>query len=430
MKRKLTKADMLLVMLSAAMLIGYYTLENNKRNVPDEWYRDKLNASALMLQAMDGVGQGDRVAVNFSGSFPALNLAVMSAVQVLELEPVIIASAGASTWGANQPEFTYIDMEELLYRKGLFLWRSAAVSVGRSDDIGKDMDTDVVRAMVERFEKQGRKVLMDEDFERNIDTRTAIYLSGNKRIKCFVNVGGNLAATGGDEKKGLIGVFQEKNIPVINLINIKKLAADYGLPIDPYPIPEVGEGGVYYDETYPRGSVAVLLAAFKLVILNSIRALPHYLGAFIIAESITVSVGGKPFNWLRGLVAILIIPLVYKLIYFIYGFNYDFGMPAFIALLSIILIENLNYSNISIAKKSVIFVLLLLGVQWMDVIPELSHFGFGRGEVSADVKLIAEFIGASEVLTFAGATFIVIFTLNAFLRRGNKYERACESTGD
>lgn len=159
----------------------------------------------------------------------------------------------------------------------------------------------------------------------------------------------------------------------------------------------------------------LILAAFKLVILNSIRALPHYLGAFIIAEAITVVYRGRNLNWMKGFLAILIIPVVYRLIYYIHGFNYDFGIPAFLALMSIILIENLNYSNISIAKKSFIFILMLLGVQWLDVIPGLSAFGFGRGEVSSDVKLIASFIEADEVLTFAGVIFLVIFTVNAIM---------------
>lgn len=159
----------------------------------------------------------------------------------------------------------------------------------------------------------------------------------------------------------------------------------------------------------------LILAAFKLVILNSIRALPHYLGAFIIAEAITVVYRGRNLNWMKGFLAILIIPVVYRLIYYIHGFNYDFGIPAFIALTSIILIENLNYSNISIAKKSFIFILMLLGVQWLDVIPGLSAFGFGRGEVSSDVKLIASFIEADEVLTFAGVIFLVIFMVNAIM---------------
>jgi len=159
----------------------------------------------------------------------------------------------------------------------------------------------------------------------------------------------------------------------------------------------------------------LILAAFKLVILNSIRALPHYLGAFIIAESITVVYKDRALNWMRGFLAVLIIPVVYRLIYYVHGFNYDFGIPAFIALLSIMLIENLNYSNISIAKKSFIFILMLMGVQWLDVIPGLSAFGFGRGEVSSDVKLIASFIEADEVLTFTGVVFLLVFTVNAIM---------------
>jgi hypothetical protein len=43
----------------------------------------------------------------------------------------------------------------------------------------------------------------------------------------------------------------------------------------------------------------LILAAFKLVILNSIRALPHYLGAFIIAESITAAFMGRTLKFPR-----------------------------------------------------------------------------------------------------------------------------------
>lgn len=176
-----------------------------------------------------------------------------------------------------------------------------------------------------------------------------------------------------------------------------------------------GISDLLHESIVEADSGKLILAAFKLVILNSIRALPHYLGAFIIAESITVTFRGKNLNWMRGFLAILIVPVVYRLIFYIYGFNYDFGIPAFIALMSIILIENLNYSNISIIKKSFIFILMLLGVQWLDVIPGLSRFGFGRGEVSSDVKLIASFIEADEVLTYAGAIFLLVFTVNAVM---------------
>ena len=48
------------------------------------------------------VGPGDRVGAAFSGSFPGLNLAVLSACQVMEVELVYICSAGASTYAPAQ----------------------------------------------------------------------------------------------------------------------------------------------------------------------------------------------------------------------------------------------------------------------------------------------------------------------------------------
>lgn len=159
----------------------------------------------------------------------------------------------------------------------------------------------------------------------------------------------------------------------------------------------------------------ILLAAFKLVILNSMRALPHYLGAFIIAESVMISLDESIIYWLRGIAALIIIPFVYKIIFWIYNISYDFGVPAFIAVFSIVLVEYLNFSNISLLKKSFIVIPLLFGVQWMDVIPALSAYGFGRGDISTEIKIVAGFIGCTQVLTFASITFFIVFISIAFL---------------
>lgn len=166
-------------------------------------------------------------------------------------------------------------------------------------------------------------------------------------------------------------------------------------------------------ENYDNGRL--IIAAFKLVILNCIRALPNYIGVFVLVESIKVSFDGKIKDYLRGLAAIIFIPFIYKMIYLIYDINYDLGVPALIVICSIIYLGKLNISTISLPNKTFIIVLLLLGVQWMDIIPELSRFGFGRGDISKDIKLTAEFIDGSEVLTFSAITFFIIFMLNAFL---------------
>ncbi|MBM4372681.1 MAG: poly-gamma-glutamate system protein, partial [Deltaproteobacteria bacterium] len=56
------------------------------------------NFAAVVVHLLDraGVEPGDHVAVGLSGSFPALNIAVLAALEALEVQPVIISSASAS----------------------------------------------------------------------------------------------------------------------------------------------------------------------------------------------------------------------------------------------------------------------------------------------------------------------------------------------
>ena len=61
--------------------------------------------------------KGDIIAIGGSGSFPALILATICAAEVMKLKPVIILSLGASSYGANRPNFTYLDIENFLFQK-------------------------------------------------------------------------------------------------------------------------------------------------------------------------------------------------------------------------------------------------------------------------------------------------------------------------
>jgi len=78
------------------------------------------------------VKNGSTVAVSFTGSFPAMNLAVLSAARALNLRLIIVTSVSSSTWGANIPNFTWLDMEYLLHTKEFFSYRSVAASLGGS----------------------------------------------------------------------------------------------------------------------------------------------------------------------------------------------------------------------------------------------------------------------------------------------------------
>ena len=250
------------------------------------------NMAAVVVDMFHELGlqPGDKVAINCSGSFPALNIAVMCAVDTLGLDPMLISSFGASTHGANDPELTYLDMEHYLYEQGLLEHRSDYFSIGGMEDMGKEMDPQVVETIVERLKGYGYPFFCDDDLLHNVRTRYQMYRDYGD-IKCFINVGGNDASFGDssvmvhtdggiltrlserDNSTGLVQLFLKDGTPVIHLLNIKSLAAEYGLPIDPSPVPPVGEGGVYYTYDYNRGLAAagLLLAAAVLWLGRPVR---------------------------------------------------------------------------------------------------------------------------------------------------------------
>lgn len=231
-----------------------------------------------------GAKRGDRVAINLSGSFPALGLSALSAAQTLELRPVVIASLGASMWGANDPAFTWLDVEQVVRASGLIRTGTVAVSLGGARDVGKDMDDEVRERLLARIRAANVAFVDEPDFARNLAQRMALYLADGLPA-CFINVGGNLASGGAEADSGalrpglirspdeagtriggLMGAFLERKVPVIHLLDLKALAASAGLPYDPVPLPAPGSGGIFRTTRYNQAYIAALLA-FALALL-------------------------------------------------------------------------------------------------------------------------------------------------------------------
>lgn len=226
---------------------------------------------------------GDVVAVGASGSFPALIIATLSAAKALNLEPIVIYSIGASMYGATLPELTFADMLACLNREGLIPYRLAAVSPGGEGDSGEGaLFTDGRNTLLRIAMRSGAPVICEESVEKSIRRRLEIYRreSRGRPIRCFVNIGGadpNFGSTmaslsfpnglvmkgpilSASPRRGLVSEFAARGVPVIHLLNIRDLAMKNGIPIDPIPIPPVGEGAVYYVTKYPKGLVWATLA--------------------------------------------------------------------------------------------------------------------------------------------------------------------------
>jgi len=243
------------------------------------------NFSSVIYNYLDelNLNRGDDIAVNLSSSFPSLNIQVIMTLEKMGYEPVIISSVGASTYGATDPEFTYIDMEYMLYQNEIIHHKSLLVSPGGDDDLGLNMDPLALESIFERLEGYGYRTYTEPEYEKNLNERLMIY----KDCKALINVGGNyMSFTGNDigyessygviratssynyDEKGLIGAFLNNDKDVIHLLNIKGIALDNNLPIDPKGKIEIGSNGQFYEAKYSLIWLSVTLLLCIILILR------------------------------------------------------------------------------------------------------------------------------------------------------------------
>lgn len=236
-----------------------------------------------------GVRSGDAVAVSYTGSFPALDIATIVAIEALDANPIIVSSVGASTWGANDPEFTILDIESLLMQQGIIHHRSIAASVG-GDFRVHPLTDEGKRLAQDAMQRNNVAPLQAQKLQHSIQERLQIYdqQAAGHSIKAFVNVGGGLASTGtnrgfdpgltigparGDvEAEGLMYYMGQRNVPIINLTDVVTMAKTYRLSVNPPSLPPIGEGTIWSDWTSLRIR-AGLAAALVLVAAVALRLL-------------------------------------------------------------------------------------------------------------------------------------------------------------
>ncbi len=253
------------------------------------------NFAAVVIDLMKRLGleKGDLVAVSGSGSFPALNLAVLVSCKVLGLRCVMISSVASSMYGANHPRVTWLDMERVAYEAGLIDTRSVAASIGGADDNGAQLSELGVELAVKAVERNRIPLLREGSLAQNIEARIRLYEEAAKGepYKAYINVGGAEASVGSHFTKvlfkpginrslprkkipneGVMTLMMRKyDIPAIHLSGVRRLAEKYGLPKAPKRMPPVGEGPLFYDLVYDIPLVAVLLgvvAAACVVVLR------------------------------------------------------------------------------------------------------------------------------------------------------------------
>jgi len=174
---------------------------------------------------------------------------------------MLVVSLGASQWGANNPEFTVLDMLESWQDSGLNKYRLLAVSWGGEDNSGREYPEKIQRKIRDRAREMGLQILEPRPLSLMVREQAALFQeSARGPLKAFINIGGNLVCLGLDssilelkpgltkvekippaETRGLIQEMASQGLPVIHLLNIQGLVTRYGLPWDPQPLPPPGQ---------------------------------------------------------------------------------------------------------------------------------------------------------------------------------------------
>jgi poly-gamma-glutamate system protein len=240
------------------------------------------------------------VAVGITGSFPGWNISFLAACKVMELKPIIISSVGASDWGANVPTLTWLDMESVLRQKGILPFTSSAASIGGGSDNGRGLSPEGRDLIKEAIKRNNIPLISEPTLEGNIDKRMELYkqLTKNLPIACYINIGGGVASVGGSQNTRLIppGLTQhlavknfpvravinrmaEDGLPVINLLEVEKIALKYSFPTEVgNEPPKLGEGPLFFKDRYSVSSTIMLTIFLTIVVFVLIRIdVKHYL---------------------------------------------------------------------------------------------------------------------------------------------------------
>jgi hypothetical protein len=150
--------------------------------------------------------------------------------------------------------------------------------------------------------------------ENSIARRMEIYekLSRGKPIKAFINVGGGIASLGNTINgqlitsglterlpmsnfplHGVIIQMGKKGIPIIHILNIDNLLTKYGLPSNPVPLPDPGEGGIFVQKKYNVviTAIATFILVTVIVFIYFSERKHHHLGTDTVPRTINHKTG-------------------------------------------------------------------------------------------------------------------------------------------
>lgn len=253
------------------------------------------NLAAIFVEEFtkEKLKEGDYIAVGITGSNPAVNLALYAAAKVMKLKPQIIVALSSASYGANKEDFTWLDIEAILEKKGMIEFGAAYASLGGKEDLAIGLSDNGIAALRDAIQRNGTPLLIGSTLDENVQLRDKAYqelLPQGERYKLFVNIGGGLANVGSEpnarlipegvnrklaekafEKEGIMMLMAKQNVPVLHVRRIQRWAKKYDVAVNNEKMPKPGEGKAFsmrkHNVTISSICLALLVAAIIAVII-------------------------------------------------------------------------------------------------------------------------------------------------------------------
>jgi poly-gamma-glutamate system protein len=236
--------------------------------------------AALMVRLLHDAGMDSTqvVGVTLSGSFPSLGVCALAALQTIGARAVVVTSLGSSSYGANQPGATWLDMEEWLLRQGGLRYRTMLLTPGAEGDSGAGMPEEGIPLLKQTAMRYGRTLVFPSSYAEAIQGKMEMFTRNG--ITLLVNVGGSQTSLGTcrhaatlpngfhrtlspcpDVGRGIIERLAGRGVPFIHLLHVNDMAVRYGLPLSPgTPDPAAGQT-IFMERVVHRVMIVALLAA-------------------------------------------------------------------------------------------------------------------------------------------------------------------------
>ncbi|MEO0111047.1 MAG: poly-gamma-glutamate system protein [candidate division WOR-3 bacterium] len=219
------------------------------------------NFAALFVEVLKDkkLKENDTVILFLDGSFPALNISLLSALEILKIKPIVFLQVASISYGANDPNFTFLEILKILRDNKILDFTCEYASLGGKNDLGEGLSQEAREFIKEKINYYNIKPIIAENESLQISLKRD--LLKNRHYKGIIAISYDLS-------------FKE--------INKKTFFYHFANPLilkEEYEIKEeLFRGRLFYEKRYPLFYTALFLIILLVLLYVIIKYdLEYYL---------------------------------------------------------------------------------------------------------------------------------------------------------